>query len=140
MVRISDIELVRILMENSRTPFIEIARRLGVSEATVRKRVRKLEREGVIRKYTVDVDPRRLGFEVRVIIGVDTRPESYLSVLRRLKEMREVVSLYSCTGDHMALAECWFRNSGELAEFVRMLESMEGVTRVCPAIIIERIK
>jgi len=140
MVRISDLEILRILRENSRTPFVKIAKILGVSEAAVRKRVRKLEREGVIRRYTIEVDPKKLGFEVNALIGIDTKPEYYISTLEKLKEMKEVISLYSSSGDHMILIECWFKNSEELTKFVKTLERTEGVTKICPAIILEKIK
>jgi len=140
MVRISDLELLRILRENARIPYVKIARELGVTEAAVRKRVRRLEERGVICKYTVEVDPRKVGFEITALIGLDTTPERFMATLERLRGMEEVLELYSASGDHMILVESWFRNSMELAAFVRKLESMEGVTRVCPAIILERIK
>lgn len=140
MVRISNLKLIEILRENSRTPFLRIAEALGVSEAAVRKSVRKLERDGVIKKYTVEVDPRKLGFEISALIGLDTKPESYLSVLEKLKGMKEAVSVYATSGDHMILIECWFRSANELIEFCKKLESTHGVTRVCPAIILEKVK
>jgi len=140
VVRISNLEILRLLRENSRMPFLRMAEMLGVSETAVRKRVRKLEREGVIRRYTIEMDLRKLGFKVNALIGVDTQPEHYLSTLERLRGMEEVMSLYSSSGDHMILIESWFRDSEELTEFVRRLESLEGVTRVCPAIILEKIK
>ncbi len=140
MVRFSDLDLIKILLENARMPYVKIAERLGVTETAVRKRIAKLEREKVIERYTVQVDPRKLGFEIDALIGVDTKPEHFLHVLQHLKNMSEVISLYSSSGDHMILAECWFRNSAELTEFVKRLESLEGVTRVCPAILLEKIK
>jgi len=60
--------------------------------------------------------------------------------LERLKGMDEVVSLYSSSGDHMILIECWFRNMEELTRFVESIERIKGVTRVCPAIVLEKIK
>lgn len=140
MVRISNSELVKVLMENARIPFMEIARRLGVSEAAVRKRILKLEKEGVIKRYTVEVDPRKLGYQVDAFIGLDTKPEYYIRVLRKLRGMGKTVNLYSSSGDHMILLRCWLRDSEELAEFVKKLEAMEGVVKVCPAIILEKIK
>ncbi|MHA1606323.1 MAG: Lrp/AsnC family transcriptional regulator [Candidatus Freyarchaeota archaeon] len=139
MVRISNFKILQILRENARTPFVKIAELLGVSETAVRKRVRKLEEQGIIRKYTVEVDPKKIGFEI-ALIGVDAKPEHYLALLERLKEMDEVVSLYSSSGDHMILVEYWFSGSEELAAFVKKLESLEGVTRVCPSIILEKLK
>ena len=132
--------MLRILRENARTPYVKIARELGVTEAAVRKRVRRLEERGVIRKYTVEVDPRKVGFEVTALIGLDTSPERFMATLEQLQSMEEVLELYSASGDHMILVKAWFRNSRELAAFVRKLESIDGVTRVCPAIILERIK
>ncbi len=140
MVRISDLTLIKELMKNSRIPYTELAEMFGVSEAAIRKRIRRLKEKGVIRKYTLDVDVRKLGFEIRALIGVDTLPEYFLSVVDMLKQREEVVSLYTCSGDHMILLETWARNSDELISFVKFLESISGVTRVCPAILLEKIK
>lgn len=140
MVRISDIELLKLLMENARLSYVEMARMLRVSEAAVRKRVKRLEDLGVIGRYTVEVDPRKLGYEVVAIIGLDADPERLLAVMDELRKLKEVVRLYLTSGDHMLVAECWFKSSQELSNFVRDLESREGVRRVCPAIVMERLK
>ena len=140
MVRISDIELIKLLMENSRRPYIELARRLGVTEAAVRKRIKRLEERGIIRRYSIEVDPRKLGYEVVAFIGVDVAPEHYLRLMEDLKRREEVVNLYSTSGDHMLIAECWFKNSSELSAFIKELERSNEVSRVCPAIVIEKVK
>lgn len=140
MVRISNLELIKILQKNARESYINIAKTLNVSETAVRKRIRKLEEEGIIKKYTVEVDLRRLGFEINAVIGVDTKPEEYIAVIEELKGIEAIKSLYSSTGDHMLLMECWFKNQNELTEFVKKIEGIKGVTRVCPAILIEKLK
>jgi Lrp/AsnC family transcriptional regulator for asnA, asnC and gidA len=140
MVRISNLELLLALRENSRTPFLQLARRFGVSETAVRKRVKKLEQEGVIKKYTIEVDTKKIGYDVNALIGVDTKPENYMSAIERMKKMREVACMCSSSGDHMILCECWFKNSKELSKFVKKLEHIEGVTKICPAIRTEHIK
>ena len=140
MVRISNLSVLERLSENSRMSFIRIAKNLGVSETAIRKRVRKMENEGTIRKYTLDINPKKIGFEVNALIGLDTKPENYLSVIGTLKEIPEIRSLSSSSGDHMILTECWFKNSDELSVFTKKLEAIEGVTRICPAIITEKIK
>ncbi len=140
MVRISDIKLIKILLNNSRLPYTKIADELGVTEAAIRKRIRKLEDQGVIKRYTVYVDPKVLGYNYDVLIGIDTTSEKFISVLNLLKEDEKVIELYTSTGDHMILIRTWLKDSKELDLYIRYLESIEGVTRVCPAIIIERIK
>ena len=88
------------------TPYVKIAKMFRVSEIAVRKRVKKLEEMGVIKKYTIEVDPEKVGFEIRALIGIDTKPELFISTLEKLKVMEEVISLYSASGDHMILVEC----------------------------------
>ena len=140
MVRISDLNLVKILMKDSRTSYTKIARDLGVSEAAIRKRVKALERKGIIRRFTIDVNPKALGYDLDVLIGIDTTPEKYVKILEVLKNMDEVIDLYTSAGDHMILLRAWFRNTDELNKFINGLENMEGVTRVCPAILLEKLK
>jgi Lrp/AsnC family transcriptional regulator for asnA, asnC and gidA len=132
--------MLNLLRENSRISFVNLAKHFGVSETAVRKRIRKLEEEGVIRKYTVEVDPKRIGLNIDALIGIDTKPERYIQTLEKLKEMEEIITLCSSSGDHMILIECWFENSKELVKFVKGLEAMEEITRICPAVIIEKIK
>ena len=140
MVRISNLELIKALEKNSRESFVNLAKKFGVTEAAIRKRIKKLENDGIIKKYTIEVDPRRIGFGVIALIGFDTLPEKYIDVIKKLKEMDEVKKLYSSTGDHMLMAECWIKNSEELEKFVSKLSEMEGVAKICPAIILERLK
>ena len=140
MVRISDLDLIRILKEDARTPFTRIAEKFCVSETAIRKRVKKLLNKGVIKRFTIEVDPKKLGFEVTALIGVDTEPEAFISVIEKMREMEKVISLYTSTGDHMLLLEGWFKNTEELVKFVEELQKIKGVTKVCPAIILEKIK
>jgi Lrp/AsnC family transcriptional regulator for asnA, asnC and gidA len=128
------------LKENARIPYVQIARRIGISETAVRKRIRKMEENGIIKRYTIEIDPKKVGFEIDAFIGIDTKPEKYISTIEKLNQMAEVISLSPSSGDHMILIECWFKNSAELSRFVRLIEKMDGVTKVCPAIISEKIK
>ncbi len=104
-------------MENSRTPIMKIAEKLGVSETAIRKRIRKMEKDGTIKKYTVEIDPRKLGYNAIALIGLDTVPEKLITTIDRLKEEKDIIHLYSVSGDHMIPAECWFRNFDEMKDF-----------------------
>jgi len=140
MVRLTDLELIKALREDSDRSHVELARIFGVSEAAIRKRIRKLRAEGVIKKFTIEVDIRKLGFEVHTLIGLDASPEKLIHVLENLKNMDTVLGLYTSSGDHMILVECWFKNMEELSSFIKKLNNIDGVVKVCPAIILEKIK
>ena len=142
MIRISekDIAIIEFLMKDARMPYTEIARRLGVTEAAIRKRVKKLEEEGIIKGYRAVVDAKRIGYKIVAEIGFDVTPENYVKVIETVKNMPEVKRMKSTTGDHMIMLECWFHDSDEMVQFVRRLENIEGVQRVCPAILVEELK
>ncbi len=136
-----DIKIIELLLQNSRISYTEIGKILGVSEATVRKRVENLERNGVIRKYTIEVDPTKLGYKIVAITGVDTEPQHFLTVARKLAEMEEVKWVATSTGDHMIMTEIWAKDGEELARIIsEKIGKIEGVTKICPAIILEKIK
>jgi len=139
MVRISDIELIMELEKNSRVPFVKIARKFKVSEATVRKRIKKLLKNEVI-KFSLEVNYKKLGYSVTALIGIDALPEHLVKVIEVLKNDKDVKELYSSAGDHMLLAKVVFKTSEELNRFVKKLENNKMINRVCPAIIIERLK
>ncbi|MCX8193143.1 MAG: Lrp/AsnC family transcriptional regulator [Nitrososphaeria archaeon] len=140
MVQLTNYELINILKENSRISFKELARIFGVTDTAIRKRLKRLEVEGIIKKYTIEIDMKKLGYNVHALIGLDVKPERLFGVIEVLKNMSEVSNLYSTSGDHMIMIECWFENSNKLSEYIKKLNDLEGVTRVCPAIILEKLK
>ncbi|MBU0662456.1 MAG: Lrp/AsnC family transcriptional regulator [Candidatus Diapherotrites archaeon] len=136
-----DLKIVEMLMENARTPFTKIAKELGVSESLIRKRVKKLEDRGVIKKYAAIADNRKIGFDVDALIGIDVEPERYLEAVEKLKALQGIKSIATSSGDHGIMIEVWKKDMAELRKFVSEdIESIIGVTRVCPAILLEKIK
>ena len=77
-----DLGIIELLSKNSRTPYMSIAKKLKVSESTIRKRVFNLEKKGVIKKYSLVVDTAKIGFENIALIGVDVTAEKYLDVAK----------------------------------------------------------
>lgn len=136
-----DLKILDELETNARISFIELGKKLKMSESAVRKRVRKLEKEGIIEKYTIIVNPAKLGYNTVSVIGLDVAPEKYLETIDRLAGMDEVKSVIVSTGDHMIMAEVWSRSAKDLSDFVlKKIGELEGVSRVCPAIILEKRK
>lgn len=141
MIRKSNLtSILKILKYNSRTPYVEIASAIGKSEATVRKTVKKLIAAGVIRRFTLEIDYKKLGLNVEAIIGIDTTPQSYLNIIETIKNFDEIESLYTSTGDHMITAWCLFEDSNKLTAFLKKIEKLNGVIKICPTIILEKIK
>jgi Lrp/AsnC family transcriptional regulator for asnA, asnC and gidA len=133
--------IIEMLTKDARTPFTEIAKVLGISETAVRKRVKALEEAGVIRQYTVVVDPSKLGYNLVSLTGVDTLPERIFDVASKLKEFEFVRSVYLTSGDHMIMTEVWAKDGEDLSDIIsNKIGKIDGVTKVCPAIILEKLK
>lgn len=137
----TDMEILEILRKNARTAYLDMAKKLRISESTVRKRVKDLEKQGVIKKYSAIVDPSKLGYGSVALVGIDVRPEKFLDVAKKLTEYENVKFVATSSGDHMIMTEIWMENSSDLRNFISAkIEGMEGVTRTCPAILTERLK
>jgi len=133
--------IIEMLTNDARTPFTEIAKVLGISETAVRKRVKALEEAGVIKQYTIVIDPSRLGYNLVSLTGVDTLPEKIFDVAAKLKDFDFVRNVYLTSGDHMIMAEVWARDGEDLSDIIsNKIGKIEGVTKVCPAIILEKLK
>ena len=119
---------------------MEIARKLKVSESTIRKRVSNLEKNRIIKSYSLIVDNNKIGFENIALVGIDVAPEKYLDAAKKLAELEEIKYVASSTGDHMFMLEILAKNDDELRAISEKLKRVDGVIRICPAIIKDTLK
>jgi Lrp/AsnC family transcriptional regulator for asnA, asnC and gidA len=136
-----DAKIIEMLEEDGRRAFNEIARKLKVNEATIRKRVLALQREGVIKQFTIKVDSRKLGLNTMAIVGVDADPTRLLEVAQKLCDFKEIRCVATSSGDHMIMLEIWTQNGKELTKVIsEKIAALEGVRKVCPALLLEKLK
>lgn len=118
----TDEKILAILDENARASFTEIADEIGVSEGTVRNRVEKLRDEGVIEKFTVEVDT---GSEISAFVSVDISTERDFDSV--LNDFPEDVNIFELAGDTDLLVQVSRKDSSEINEVVDIIRSVEGV-------------
>ena len=70
-----NLDLLRLLREDPRISISELARRIGMSAPAVRERVLRLEEAGIIRGYTVELDPAALGYPLSAFVRCVRRPD-----------------------------------------------------------------
>jgi Lrp/AsnC family transcriptional regulator for asnA, asnC and gidA len=135
-----DVKIIQMLEEDGRKSYDEMAGKLGMSEAGVRKRVQALMTKGVI-KFTVKVDHAKIGMNTVAIVGVDVDPSKMLEIAQNLCELVEVKCVATSSGDHMMMTEIWTHDGQELRRLIsNRIETMEGVRRICPALLLEKLK
>ncbi|MEM1563547.1 MAG: Lrp/AsnC family transcriptional regulator [Candidatus Bathyarchaeia archaeon] len=136
-----DFKIIKLLEEDGRLTFMEIAKKLRLSESTIRKRVQALKENGVIKRFTVEIDPAKIGFNTVAIVGVDVDPPKLLEVAQKLCEYKEIRCVATSTGDHMIMTEIWTKDGRELTRLIsEKIGTIEGVKKICPAIILEKLK
>ena len=136
----TDLGIIKILRGNSRTPFAAIAGKLDLAESTIRKRISNLEDRGIIKQYSLVVDPSKLGYENVAFVGIDAEPARYLEVAKKLRDDASIKCVSTTLGDHMFMLEVWAKNNEELQKVSERIKGYGGVTRICPAILKETLK
>ncbi|MFW9942715.1 MAG: Lrp/AsnC family transcriptional regulator [Candidatus Thorarchaeota archaeon] len=95
---IVDLKILELLKDDSRMSFNEISQSVGKTEATVRRRVKKLTEDGVIRKFTIDysVDNKP---RTRATVKVEPDFKEIKRILKELLEIEEITNLWRLSGD-----------------------------------------
>ncbi len=98
-----DMAILRVLLDDSRKTLQEIGSKVGLSASSCWTRIKKLESEGVIRRYTVDVDKAHLGYRDSVIVQLNLEShndETLYEFGRVLATIPEVLEAYLVSGDY----------------------------------------
>lgn len=136
-----DEKIIKALEENSRATYKELAEKLGVKESTIRKRVLSLIEKKIIKKFTIIVDSSKLGKNSIAIIGIEVEPSALLNAAQKLSEIPEAKFVATSTGDHMIMMEVWAKDGKDLTRIIsEKIAKIDGVKKICPSIILEKIK
>ncbi len=135
-----DLELLSILEQDARKPWRRIARQMGVSEATVYLRVKKLEDEGVLRGYTIRVDPKSLGLDAILIILLRVEAKAINTIRDLLPRMRYVAEAYEITGHYHFLAKIMAPTYEEATKVVDELIEADGIVEVTSFTVMRTLK
>jgi Lrp/AsnC family transcriptional regulator for asnA, asnC and gidA len=135
-----DREIISRLRADGRTSNRELARVLGYSEATVRRRVRALIDDGHIRIVAI-ADPYRLGYAIDVIIGVEVAPGRVTEAANAFAELENIRAVTITTGASDLVIAAIFRSNDELLDFLANdVGRIPGVLRTSTAYSIRVVK
>ncbi|WP_175497044.1 MULTISPECIES: Lrp/AsnC family transcriptional regulator [Variovorax] len=99
----TDLAILRVLLLDSRKTLQEIGNEVGLSPTSCWTRIKKLEASGVIKRYTVDIDPAKLGYHDSVIVQVTLEShtdETLYDFGRTLATIPEIQEAYLVSGDY----------------------------------------
>ena len=111
----TDRKIIRMLSENARRPFLEIARECGMSGAAIHQRVNKLENAGIISGSRIQLSPINMGYNTCAYVGVFLeQARMYHSVIKDLDNISEIVESHYTTGNYTIFLKVYCKNNQDL--------------------------
>lgn len=114
-----DRKILKLIINDSRKPFLEVARECNVSGAAIHQRIQKLTSAGVIKGSEFILDSEKVGFETCAYIGIFLKnPEKFTNVTEHLKQIPEVVECHYTTGKYDLFLKIYARNNQHLLSII----------------------
>ncbi len=125
-----DHQILEMLIDNTRVPFTDIAKKLLISAGTVHVRVKKMEDAGIITGSSLTLDYEKLGYAFIAYVGVFLHNTSQSKfVLERLKEIPFVTVAHVTTGKFNIYCKIRAKNTQHAKEVIFAIDDIEGVYR-----------
>ncbi len=114
-----DKQILKMIAEDARVPFLEVARACDVSGAAIHQRIQKLTSAGILKGSQFIIDPEKIGYETCAFVGLNLKnPESFDEVVAKLKEMPEVVECHYTTGNYDLFIKIYALNNHHLLDII----------------------
>ena len=134
-----DRRILAALAGDGRMSIKELAARIGLSAPSTSERLKRLEDDGVIQRFTLEVDPKALGYQLQAIIRIKPLPGRLASVEKALIEMDEIIECDKVTGDDCFVVRVHLRSIEDLDRLVdRLAQQAEINTSLVKAVRVPR--
>ncbi|MEL7608120.1 MAG: Lrp/AsnC family transcriptional regulator [Bacillota bacterium] len=136
-----DIKILSILTDNSRASFVAIAKEVGLSRVAIQQRVRALEEKGIIKKYTIILNPEKFDNQLSVYLDVHVDANQLNAVSQSLAQCPYIVKLYQMTGSSRLHIHALLKDNATLEAFLKdNIYNLHGLLEVECNTVILRIK
>ncbi|MBQ8487446.1 MAG: Lrp/AsnC ligand binding domain-containing protein [Prevotella sp.] len=114
-----DKQILRLIADDARIPFLEVARACNVSGAAIHQRIQKLTSMGILKGSQFIIDPEKIGYETCAYIGLNLKnPESFDQVVDELRKIPEVVECHFTTGNFDMFIKIYATNNHHLLTII----------------------
>ncbi|MGJ7031274.1 Lrp/AsnC ligand binding domain-containing protein [Niabella hirudinis] len=126
-----DLQIIQHMMEDAEISYADLGKKLFVSGGTIHVRIKKLQKDGIVKGTKLNTDLKLLGYDVIAFIGIYLRESSlYDSVAKELYKLKEVVRLNYTTGNYSMFAEIICKDISELRMVLHeKLQKIKGIER-----------
>ena len=136
----TDVKILKALVSDARLSSRQISKKTGVSIGTVLTRIKKMEKEGVVRGYSAVVDHEKLGYMLTALIEITVSKGRLLEMENEIARMPNVCAVYDVTGLTDAFVIAKFKSREDLSAFAQRLLSLPYVERSNTHVVLTTIK
>jgi Lrp/AsnC family transcriptional regulator, leucine-responsive regulatory protein len=131
-------KLLALLRRDARLKYADLGKEANLSPPAVFERVKKLEKSGVIRRYTVDLDPDplELGLCAFIQIRISPGPLNCHDIARALEPYPEIQEAHSIAGEDCVLAKVRTANTAALDALLQKIRAIQGVERTQTTVVL----
>lgn len=126
-----DLQIIQHMMEDAEISYADLGKKLFVSGGTIHVRIKKLQKDGIVKGTKLNTDLKLLGYDVIAFIGIYLKESSlYDSVAKELYKLKEVVRLNYTTGNYSMFVEIVCKDISELRTVLHeKLQKIKGIER-----------
>lgn len=131
-----DKALLSLLRANSRESVAELARKLNLSRTTVKDRIERLEKRGIITGYTVRFSEAYAEGQIQAHVLISSDPKQAAQIVRKLRQLPEINALHAVNGVYDMIAEVNADSTRELDKVLDQIGGTEGIGKTVSSIIL----
>ena len=140
---VTDLKILEALQENSRQTYMAIGKHLGIAHSTVYDRIKRMEQNGIIKKYTALIDAEKAGTKsITAIMTIYTDPKESEKVAEKLGSAPQVLEVYTSLSEELQIiAKVVAQNQESLHDFIaNSVAPLPGVLRIRTSIVTKKFK
>ena len=126
-----DKKILKMITQNARIPYLEVARECNVSGAAIHQRIQKLGKLGVITGSKFTIEPKKIGYKTCAYMGIFLEQASlYNNVLEELKKIPEITQCHFTTGNYSIFIKIFARDNEHLKTILSdKIQLISGIAR-----------
>ncbi len=136
----NDERILKNLLVDARLSARQLGLKLGMSTVTILSRIKKLEKEKIIKGYTALIDHEKLGYTLTAIIEIIAKKDKIIDIEKELSKIENVCGVYDITGNTDTLVIAKFKSRNELSEFVKGIATIQNIENTITHVVLNTAK
>ncbi len=135
-----DEKILKNLLVDARLSARQLSLKLGLSTVTVLSRIKKLEKEKIIKGYTSVLNHEKLGYDLTAVIEIIAKKDKLVQVEDQLSGIENVCAVYDVTGNTDTLIIAKFKGREDLSKFIKNLSAISNVENTITHVVLNTVK